>query len=148
MNRCTDRRTSEVVGRAWRHVAPFFDDQFPCDVFMADPVFAGLHDTETLADGRSYHDTMHVCYPWDVTADASHRRTTIVIPRLPALYGVVHEFGHVLHERHAFDFEPVPVSRYARTDRYEAFAEAFASHIWGDLEDEEARIYFEHWEAA
>lgn len=143
MNRCTDRRTSEVVGRAWRYVAPYFGGVFPCDIFMADPIFAGLHNNETTNDGRSYRGTMHVCYPHHILGPADRRRTTIVIPECRPLYNVVHEFGHVLHYQHRLDFAPNPVSDYARTDKYEAFAEAFAYHIWGELEDKEARSYFE-----
>lgn len=146
VNRCTSRRTSETVGLAWEYVSPWFGGRFPCDVFMADPVFAGLHDYETTFDGRSYHDTMHVCYPFNISGPASRRRTTIVIPHGATLYGMVHEFGHILDGLHDFGFTAKPVSEYAKSDRHEAFAEAFAYRIWFGLEDEESRSYFDHWE--
>ena len=71
------------------------------------------------------------CYPHHMLGPADRRVTTIVLPGTawgPLL--IVHEIGHALHE--TFDFGPHsdPVTDYARTNKHEAFAEAFTSWCW------------------
>ena len=103
--------------------------QFVCGV---DPVFAGLHDTATTDDGRSYGLTAHCAYGWGLPRPASDRVTTIVLPIVPLPSTVVHELGHALHETLGFDPEAEPVTEYAKTNRWEAFAEAFVAwRFWG-----------------
>jgi hypothetical protein len=103
-----------------------------------DPVFAGLHGFEESNDGRSYRSTAHVTHLFHQRhLPAAHRAVTVVLPSPDAFERrvIVHELGHVLHWqfghgldwRQRFAHEAVPVTDYARTDRYEAFAEAFAA---------------------
>ena len=107
-----------------------------------DPAWAGLHQFRTASYGRSYSDTAHVAYPlvqgglpWGL------RRTTIVLPVPEIPWVIVHELGHILDEQLDFRFDFPPVSDYARTNRYEAFACAFTDWIWGDpIADEKTRV--------
>jgi hypothetical protein len=118
---------------------------FLCGV---DPVFVGLHCYEDASFGRSYRSTAHVAYEFHQPGMArAHRRTTVVLPERPeALWvrTVVHELGHVLDASLGFVHMAVPVGAYAGTNRYEAFAEAFAAwalpagHGYGLLKD---RLY-------
>jgi hypothetical protein len=102
-----------------------------------DPERAGLCESGKSPDGRWFGDTWHVIYdahqtwrPWN------ERRVTIALPVLPRRNGditdMVHEFAHVLDHRLKFLFDLPPVTKYAQTDRYEAFAEGICDHIfWG-----------------
>jgi hypothetical protein len=77
---------------------------------------------------------------------ADRRRTTIVLPTPHYPISIVHELGHVLDEALNFDHEATPVTAYAKTDRYEAFAEAFTSWLYwgyGDEPDPATRYLFE-----
>jgi len=109
----------------------------PFDLFIgADPVFAGLHPHETTVDGRSYRHTPHALYP----VHLRHLGAAFAAPRivLPAEYPwpfpvvVIHEFGHVLDWRLRFDWSAEVTSVYSRTNRHEAFAEAFVSWMWDE----------------
>lgn len=99
------------------------------DLFIGtDPILAGLHSYIDTDDGRSYRLTPHVCYPSHLLhLPADRRNTTIVVPDKLTRnrWDVVHEFGHVLDERLRFEHQAVPISDYAKTNRYEAFAVAF-----------------------
>ena len=92
-----------------------------------DPVFVGLHRHTGTGDGRLYCETAHVCYG-GVHCDGE---TTVVLPtRAEAVpWIVVHEFGHVLHERLGWPVAPEPVTAYAEADEWEAFAEAFTASV-------------------
>ena len=128
----------EAIGWALDLIPSSIRVHLEFDVFCgADPVFAGLHSFRTTFDGRSYKDTAHVAYPWNIDGPASRRRTTLVLPtRLDAKPRiVVHELGHVLHKRLDFRHRAEPVSRYARSNIYEAFAEAFTSWIFHGYAD-------------
>lgn len=109
-----------VIGPRWRerlgHV------EFLCGV---DPAWAGLHATGKTLDGRSYSDTAHCVYPWH-TGD---RSTTIALPVFEPYPVVIHELGHAVHQRYAFDHEAVPVCEYAQRDSMEAFACSFHAHF-------------------
>jgi hypothetical protein len=95
-----------------------------------DPIFAGLHTYANTFDGRSYADTAHCCYPFNQwTLAKTQRRTTIVLPRIPNISTVIHEFGHVVDEHFRFEHTAQPVTRYAQSNRYEAFAEAFTAWL-------------------
>lgn len=94
-----------------------------------DPVFAGLHDYRDASYGRSYRSIAHVAYDFHQRLPAARRRTTVVMPVVETVRTLVHELGHVLHERLRFEPEPAPVTGYARTDWGEAFAEAFAAWV-------------------
>lgn len=99
-----------------------------------DPIFAGLHNTEQANSGRSYRQTAHVMWPFHFDRPAADRHTTVVIPRWegsrwwwPAT--VVHELGHALDWQLGFTHHAKPVNEYAHTNRYEAFAVAFAAWV-------------------
>ena len=96
----------------------------------ADPLFADLHRIEDASYGRSYRSTAHCVYAHHQEHRArASRRTTIALPTVETPDVIVHELGHVLHER--LRWEPVarPVTWYAGTDLFEAFAEAFTSWL-------------------
>lgn len=100
----------------------------------SDPLFVGLHGHRDASYGRSYATTMHVAYSHHQAGLAKDQRcTTVVIPVEPKRVGVrqvVHELGHVLHESLLrWEHDAEPVSWYAKTNRYEAFAEAFTSWL-------------------
>ena len=117
-------------------------------VFTADPVHAGLHDVSETDDGRSYRDTCHVCYPYQLThLPAVMRCPVMVLPRRDEILPetILHEFGHLLH--FTVDFWPYaqPVTEYAETNEFEAFGEAFVAWVypaylpWGGQVDERTR---------
>jgi hypothetical protein len=95
-----------------------------------DPVFIGLHRFAETGDRRSYRDTAHAVYPCHLTnRPADDRGTGVVLPVPQDPEIVVHELGHALHEAIGFDCHtPTPVTEYAKTDTWEAFAEAFT--VW------------------
>jgi hypothetical protein len=100
--------------------------------FTADPIAAGLHDSETHGPtGLRYREVAHVCYgsmPWHFVRPACDRRTTIVLPLVGSPGVVLHELGHALHEVIGFEHTPaVEVTEYARLDSHESFAEAFVA---------------------
>jgi hypothetical protein len=98
-----------------------------------DPVFAGLHRYDAIADGRSYRNTAHVAYDFHQGGlPRARRRVTVVLPGRPEktrLWAVVHELGHVLHAHLGFEHDAWPVTEYAETNRFEAFAEAFTAWV-------------------
>lgn len=98
--------------------------QFLCGV---SPVFAGLHTFAVAADGRNYADVPHCAYPFNINRPASERVTTIVLPTPQPPHIVFHELAHALHPIAGFEHHPVPVTAYARVDRFEAFAEALTT---------------------
>lgn len=137
--------SSRVHGRGWREaigialdaIGPTMRDRLGHVRFVAgvDPVFAGVHAFATTKDGRSYRDTAACCYPFHLLGPADRRVTTIVLPgkarqRPSDAFVIVHELGHALDELTGFEHVAKPVTEYAKTDRYEAFAEAFTSWIW------------------
>jgi hypothetical protein len=136
LSRVPDSRYSEAIAEAFRTIGQGFADrlanvQFVCGV---DPVFAGLHDYRTTVDSRAYASTAHCCYSFHIKGPADRRTTTIVLPKPPRPSTVVHELGHALHAQVGFDYIAQPCTTYARTDQYEAFAEAFTArhYIMGD----------------
>lgn len=130
MSERVTQRHSEAVSHAFTWVPARVLELAGCDIFCGDPVFAGLHRIERTLGGRSYRDTAHVCYPHHV----ADRRVTMVLPDVPPWYTVIHELGHALDwhvsERSGQRLTFRPVTAYARTDRMEAFAEAFCAWFW------------------
>lgn len=120
------RRLPAGMRRRLAHV------RFVCGV---DPVFAGLHAYNESHQG-AYRDVAHCCYPFNLLGPRDRRVTTVVLPTLDAAEPatVVHELGHALHHLVGFNHTAVPVTEYAETDRYEAFAEALVAwtHWYGD----------------
>ena len=101
------------------------------DFFIGDPLFAGLHRVEIADDGGSFRTTAHYVSECHQRHRAkSARRPTIVLPFGPGETAtVVHELGHALDEVLGEEWLTQPVSRYARVDRFEAFAEAFTAWV-------------------
>lgn len=123
---------SEVIGAAYDLIPVGLHRMIRPDFFCgADPVFAGLHDYHDTSDGRSYRNVAQCVYEHNQkrTLPKSLRRVTIVLPSERDVSVVVHEMGHVLHEEVGFEWRAAPVTWYAETDRFEAFAEAFTSWL-------------------
>lgn len=128
LTRLPDQRYAETIGEGlsrlptgMRHRLEHV--QFVCGV---DAAFAGLHDHgNTVA---------HCCYPFHLRGPADRRVTTIVLPSLVLPHTVVHELGHALHETIGFNHAAKPVTEYAASDEWEAFAEALVAwtHWYGD----------------
>ena len=99
--------------------------------FVGDPVFAGLHQVEVADDGGSFRTTaQYVSESLQTHRPRSARRATIVLPFGPGrTETIVHELGHALDEVLGEEWSAKPVSNYARTDPYEAFAEAFTAWV-------------------
>lgn len=110
----------------------------------SDPGFVGLHRFRSASFGRSYATMWHVTYSaHQIRPAAQDRHTTVVIPDLTdeapwvrqrfghhhPVAAMVHELGHVLDEALRFEHTATPVTRYAQTDRCEAFAEAFTAWL-------------------
>ena len=121
MNRIVSRTVPIEVGLALDCFPPCLRQLLEFDVFNGDPVFAGIkrYPNEKASDGRSYRDTAHVCYPYH-TYDG---RTTVVLPQPIGVSHTVHELAHVLDYALDFSVDAQPVTRYAQTNRREAFAE-------------------------
>ena len=103
-----------------------------------DPVFAGLHEWRESGEDTgnlSYSSCAHcVALP----SGGDRWTTTIVLPPGPGRWQVstiVHELGHALdyidQTLHGGAWRATPVSKYAKSNRNEAFAEAFMSWVWG-----------------
>lgn len=131
---------SELIQAAYNIIPATLHDKIRPDFLCGtDPIFAGLHEFETSVDTRSLRNTAHVAYTFHQTGiSKSNRRTTVVLPDntigLPrdSEYTVpfmVHELAHVLHCELNFDHDAEPVTKYAKTNKYEAFAEAFTSWL-------------------
>lgn len=136
---------SELIDAAYSHIPAGVRALLrPHFLTGTDPVFAGLHGYRDTNDGRSYLDIAHVAYEFHQPLPRARRRTTVVLPRLTSVRTIVHELGHVLDERLDFEYEAVPVTSYAETSHFEAFAEAFAAwalpfgHGYGAAKD---RLY-------
>lgn len=131
MTRIASQAFAELIGRALAVAKRFTDAVGPVEFLTGvDPVFAGLHSYSLISDGRSYRETAHCVYPEHINGPADRRVTTIVLPVLVHPGNVVHELGHALDRRLGFNHLAVPVSKYALTNRREAFAEAFEARLY------------------
>ncbi len=102
-----------------------------------DPAFVGLHFYDSI-DGTDtpFSQCAHVAWqPTLAHLPRCQRDTTIVLPvdYCFGLWTITHEFGHVLHEQIGYEHVASPISVYARTNKWEAFAEAFASWCLPDM---------------
>jgi hypothetical protein len=131
LNRVTSQGQAEEIARAYEILPVGVAGRLRHVEFLtADPVWAGLHYHVTTSDHRSYRSTAHCSYGYQQTHLARDRRaTTIVLPKYSPAWVVVHELGHALHEVTGFDHTAQPVSRYAQTNRWEAFAEAVCAWL-------------------
>jgi len=133
MQRLTSYEYSAAISWAFNLLPIRVADMLKCVHFFTgtDPVYAGLHRYDDTDDNRSYRSTAHVSYPWH--AINKREQTTIVLPLLDDAkpYVIIHELGHCLDEILGFEHEALPVNKYAKTHRTEAFAEAFAcQYFW------------------
>lgn len=121
MIRVTSRVVAAEISQALALLPAGSRTRLGFDLFTADPIFSGLEMGPGItADGRSSRDTAHVCAP----RHTRDRRTTLVVPAGPiGVANSLHELGHVLHEVVEWDVSAEPVTAYAKTDRFEAFAE-------------------------
>ncbi len=94
-----------------------------------DPIWSGLFKYEETKDGRSYHTLTCVAYPYHQSLPKDKQKTTIVLPKRIGPVSIIHEIGHVLDEFLGFEHEALPVTSYAKTNKSEAFAEAFAGWL-------------------
>lgn len=104
-----------------------------------DPIYAGLIANGKISPkGDSYHNTWCVSHQHHLTRfPVANRQTTVTLsdhspegyPRLLLPMLIVHELGHVLHEIIGFEHSAEPISKYARLNKWEAFAEAFTSWV-------------------
>jgi hypothetical protein len=114
------------------------------DILTEDPNFVGLHRFVDASYGRQYKDTAHVAYDFhQMHLPKDRRATTLVLPELISVADAVHELGHVLHEKLKFDPSTMPVSWYAKTNKFEAFAESFTAWVLpeGRYDIERERLY-------
>lgn len=133
MNRITNCKYTEAISYAFSLLPIIMVDKLQYIHFLTgtDPIYAGLHNFIDINDKRSYRNTAHVCYSWN--ALNRHEPTTVVLPLLNDAnpYTIIHELGHCLDEAWGFSHNALPINNYAKTDRYEAFAEAFAcQYFW------------------
>lgn len=128
MQRLVSADYRESIARAIDLVPPGIMDRLRHVEFLTgtDPVWAGLHGYASALDGRGYAASAHCAYRFH-TAD---RSTTIVLPVLEPPHVVVHELGHALHEVIGFAHVAVPVTWYAKTNDWEAFAESFVASLY------------------
>jgi hypothetical protein len=96
-----------------------------------DPLFVGAHRYKLSTDGRSYHDTACCLSPHHQQhRPRSDRPTRVVLPNVREPAVVIHELGHALDQAIDWDrSDPMPVTAYAQTNRFEAFAEAFTAWL-------------------
>jgi hypothetical protein len=139
MNRLHQAGHRAVIGEALRIIPARLHELVAVDFLCgADPLFLGLHRYALTqeANARSYSTTAHCVYPFhQMHLPADRRATTVVLPSVVTPDVVVHELGHVLHERLRFEPTAAPVSGDARTNRHEAFAEAFTTWLLPDHGD-------------
>jgi hypothetical protein len=106
-----------------------------------DPVFVGLHRYTEAKDGRPYSATAHVAWTMHQKhLPLANRVPTVVLPVEVEPETVAHELGHALHEQLDFGLRAAPVTAYAQTNRWEAFAEAFTAWLGWYGEDFRAAV--------
>jgi hypothetical protein len=157
MNRIHDSLPARAVGRGLDYIPSRLLDLVKVEfVIGVDPVFAGIHKFKDRQIGESvyqYKEVAHCVLAVHQThRPMDDRNTKIVLPSnrnydwndFYGLQTVIHEFGHATQDRfdlyghHAF-----PVSDYAKTNVYEAFAEAFAAWCLSEPVDDETKALFE-----
>lgn len=122
---------AEVIGLAIERIpVPVLELLEPVRFVCTDPIFIGLHDYETVPDGRSYRDTAHFCHPGHLRGH--DRPPTVVLPGRASIRTVIHELGHAVDletQATAAGLRPEPVTHYACRNPQEAFAEAFTAWL-------------------
>ena len=157
MSRVHDRLPAFAVGEAMDFIPERLHEKIACEILVGvDPVFAGMHEFEPFEhDGGllSYKDCAHVIYPdLQLHRPAAFRNVKMFLPSNPTyewdtytgVYTVIHELGHVLDFNLDFEYDVATTTEYSEANREEAFAEAFAGWIFGDVVlDEYTRTLFE-----
>lgn len=132
MNRLVSSEYSEMIGRALYVLPDNLRARLRHVNFLTgtDPIYAGLHHYTQTAAGDSYLDVFSTAF----RCHTSDRSTTIILPYVNNPVYVFHELGHALDETLGWSHTAAPVSEYAKTDRTEAFAEAFTAwqYWYGD----------------
>lgn len=151
LGRVHDHRPAVAVGEALALMRAGLRDLTACEfVVGVDPIFAGVH--REIDAHFPYADTAHVIYDHhQLHRPLADRSPKVILPTNPdyrwdTWYGVqvvVHELGHVLHQRVGWGYVAEPVTEYAETNHYEAFAEAFATWIWGGQIDAPTTALFD-----
>lgn len=97
------------------------------------PIFLGLHSVEISSDGRSLSSTSHhTGKHLQLHLPLSSRRSTIALLDNDSenKLTILHELGHAIHEYFGYDyFDILPLTEYAETNRFEAFATAFQAWL-------------------
>ena len=134
-----------------RLLTPRLRELVACDFIIGvDPLFAGItpHYAEGANDLRT---TAHCLYDiHQLHRPLADRGPKVVLPSNPNYHWeswngpavVIHELGHVLQSRTEWDHKAEPVSEYAKTNHWEAFAEAFEAWIWGKRVDDATTALF------
>ena len=135
MERLADYSYSTLIGAAFDVIPSTIKKMLYYTHFLTgtNPIKAGLHNYINCDDGRFYCNTGHFVTPESqFILPLALRHPTIVLPTLIPVYHVVHELGHALDYILGGLHIARPVSDYAKTNREEAFAEAFTSWLfWG-----------------
>jgi hypothetical protein len=142
MERIVNQQYAELIAYAISAVPDKIMDIIkPVHFFTGtNPIFAGLETgAETTEDGKPFREIMDMHYiPIESQLHLPKylRYPTIVMPNpLEKPGDIVHELGHVLDDRtmwYLYQTDILPVSEYAKTDKYEAFAEAFGAWLFYD----------------
>lgn len=154
MSRVHDRLPAFAVGEAMEYIPERFLDLVRCEILVGvDPVFAGMHEFVDVDETLAYKDCAHVIYPsLQMHRPAAFRTVKMFLPSNTdyewddwnGVYTVIHELGHVLDFNLGFDYDVATTTEYSENNRQEAFAEAFAGWIFGDVVlDEYTRTLFE-----
>lgn len=134
MKRLRSGLSTASIEAAYSLIPPPIADRLRAvDWFLdTNPIWAGLHTYETTEDGRPYSETAHTVHPMhQCSLPRSLRAPTVVLFRDDLKYPdvAVHELGHILHEQLRFEPSPSPVSDYAGSNKWEAFACAFTAWV-------------------
>lgn len=123
---------NEAINAAMQFIpAPYREMCVAYWVIGVSPIRAGVHAYRDTDDGRSFENTAHVAYPHHLSRKRPDSLPVVIVPERPIstlrdVATVVHELGHVAHWALGFGPELGPVSDYAKTNRWEAFAEAWS----------------------
>lgn len=149
MMRIVDYRYSELIGASFDIIPIKIADRLKYTHFFTgtDPIYAGLilPDDDTMRRyGYNFKNVAEV-YRTSGSVSYAHiqtiydKHTTVVLPQLLSIDYPIHELGHVLDEILGWEHIATPVTEYAKTNRLEAFAEAFTSWLipgYADRPDE------------
>lgn len=137
MTRVVSFAWNEAIIEAFKFITPGFQTLCSSEWFIgASPLQSGLHEFSHTSDGTSYEHMAHVAYPFHLRSPRIDSIPVIVLPHRPSgslsdVATIVHELGHVAHWWLDFKPEFAPVSKYAESNSWEAFAEAWSVYCLG-----------------